>query len=131
MQTIRHDVACPSCKTKTKVEVNLYNGELTIIKAKAKPDVALRFALVDHYKKLKEITDDNIPGWEGANRARAMVSAEKILRAFDGLPDPLAISKECMEDTDTASRRGGWPWSIDTVWKRAEAWLLEKQKGGS
>lgn len=125
MQIVNYPVPCECCGEVTTLQVNLFTGEhktLTKIKTNGRD----MWHLVETYKKIKGY--DTMPTWDKINRPRHMAAAKKILIFFAPLEDPIGIAKECMAETDERAKKEGWSWTLETILKIADRWLLEKQK---
>lgn len=128
MERIILDLKCPDCKHEIKVELNTFTAEHKILDS-FKPGFENLRAIVEHYKKLKGY--DQIPTWDGTNRARAMKAAKSLLYFFRKLQDPVDVIKEYLSDTDAKCKRETWKgWTIEGTIARADEWLLSKMKGG-
>lgn len=135
MQKVIYEVPCAGgCGTVNQVEVNLFTGEHKHLKPKGTVTwtYGQKWAVVEKYKELKGFTKETHPSWDLKNRPRFLKAATSLLDRFAALPDPVAIAIEAVEATHEAAsdpRSGGWSWTLETVDKRADEWLLKKQKG--
>ena len=126
MQLVNYPIVCCNCKEETVIQVNLWNGEHKIIKnSEVKLGLWKMKSMVEGYKDIKG--SDTMPTWDKAHAPRAMAAAKRILRFFSKLEDPVGVSIECLEDTAKQAKEQGWTWTIETVLKRADKWLADKQ----
>lgn len=127
MQLVKYPVKCQcGCKAVTTIEVNLFNGEHTIVKPALESNYLEKWEIVSHYKTLKNF--DKYPTWDKLHKQRAMKRAGEILRFFGMLEDRIGVAKECMTETNKRAVDGGWNWTLETITKIGPDWLAAKEK---